>query len=150
MDWIYDQHFDGRRIWVLTMVDTHSRVTGAAIGHYESGFSRPSLERAKTLAALLGMQVEQIDVSQRTSPGGRKPAQSRKPRGKQRSARQAPAAQRRAAPERGKAKAQPARNRSGVTLTDPNKNALIEALRRQSAGRRQVLMQFMTTGAGAS
>ncbi len=29
MDWIYDQLFDGRRIWVLTMVDTHSRICPA-------------------------------------------------------------------------------------------------------------------------
>jgi putative transposase len=29
MDWIYDQLFDGRRIWVLTMVDTYSRVCPA-------------------------------------------------------------------------------------------------------------------------
>jgi putative transposase len=29
MDWIYDQLFDGRRIWVLTMVDTCSRVCPA-------------------------------------------------------------------------------------------------------------------------
>ncbi len=26
MDWIYDGLFDGKRIWVLTMVDTHSRI----------------------------------------------------------------------------------------------------------------------------
>jgi putative transposase len=26
IDWIYDQLFDGRRIWVLTMVDTYSRI----------------------------------------------------------------------------------------------------------------------------
>jgi putative transposase len=29
MDWIYDQLFDGRRIWVLTMVDTYSRICPA-------------------------------------------------------------------------------------------------------------------------
>jgi putative transposase len=29
MDWIYDQLFDGRRIWVLTMVDTFSRICPA-------------------------------------------------------------------------------------------------------------------------
>ncbi|WP_256439476.1 MULTISPECIES: integrase core domain-containing protein [Microvirga] len=26
MDWMYDQLFDGRRIWVLTMLDTWSRI----------------------------------------------------------------------------------------------------------------------------
>ncbi len=26
MDWIYDQHFDGRRIWALTMLDTWRRI----------------------------------------------------------------------------------------------------------------------------
>jgi transposase InsO family protein len=26
MDWMYDQFFDGRRIWVLTVVDTWSRI----------------------------------------------------------------------------------------------------------------------------
>ncbi len=26
VDWIYDGLFDGKRIWVLTMVDTHSRI----------------------------------------------------------------------------------------------------------------------------
>ena len=29
MDWMHDQLFDGRRIWVLTMVDTWSRVCPA-------------------------------------------------------------------------------------------------------------------------
>ena len=29
MDWVYDQLFDGRRIWVPTMVDTYSRVCPA-------------------------------------------------------------------------------------------------------------------------
>ena len=30
MDWMYDELFDGRRLWVLTVVDTWSRVSGHA------------------------------------------------------------------------------------------------------------------------
>jgi hypothetical protein len=26
MDWMYDQLFNGRRVWVLTMLDTWSRI----------------------------------------------------------------------------------------------------------------------------
>jgi putative transposase len=29
MDWMYDELFDGRRLWVLTVVDTWSRVCPA-------------------------------------------------------------------------------------------------------------------------
>ena len=42
-------------------------VTGAAIGHYETGVSRPSPDRAAQLARLLGLKPSEVSASERGS-----------------------------------------------------------------------------------
>ncbi|MFC7478011.1 helix-turn-helix transcriptional regulator [Dankookia sp. GCM10030260] len=56
-------------------------VTGAAIGHYETGLSKPSPDRAAQLAKLLGLKPNEVDASQRgsieTTTDRRRPAVAR-------------------------------------------------------------------------
>src|SRR3954468_14772437 len=40
-------------------------VTGAAIGHYETGVSKPSPDRAAQLARLLGLKPNEVSASKR-------------------------------------------------------------------------------------
>ena len=42
-------------------------VTGAAIGHYETGVSKPSPDRAAQLARLLGLKPSEVSASERGS-----------------------------------------------------------------------------------
>ena len=42
-------------------------VTGAAIGHYETGVSKPSPDRAAQLARLLGLKPNEVSASKRES-----------------------------------------------------------------------------------
>ena len=42
-------------------------VTGAAIGHYETGVSKPLLDRAAQLARLLGLKPSEVSASERGS-----------------------------------------------------------------------------------
>ena len=42
-------------------------VTGAAIGHYETGLSKPSPDRAAQLARLLGLKSSEVSASKRGS-----------------------------------------------------------------------------------
>lgn len=62
-------------------------VTGAAMGHYASGLSKPSPDRAARLAKLLGPKPNEIDASERDAttrsadrprPGGPRPGAARR------------------------------------------------------------------------
>ena len=60
---------DARLQLGLSQADIGDRlgVTGAAIGHYETGLSKPSPDRAAKLAKLLGLKPHEVNASERGS-----------------------------------------------------------------------------------
>lgn len=60
---------DARLHLGLSQAEVGSRlgVTGAAIGHYETGLSKPSPDRATQLARLLGLKPSEVSASERGS-----------------------------------------------------------------------------------
>jgi transcriptional regulator with XRE-family HTH domain len=54
-----------KRGWSQAAVGEKLGVTGAAIGHYETGLSRPTADRAAQLAKLLGLRSGDVQTSAR-------------------------------------------------------------------------------------
>jgi len=99
-------------------------VTGAAIGHYETGLSKPSPDRAAMLARLLGLKPSEVSASER---GFTKKAVDR-PRS---------AAAKQAASRVGDAKA-PSRD----------EGAVLDALRAMPAAERRVMVKLVLAYGG--
>jgi transcriptional regulator with XRE-family HTH domain len=94
-------------------------VTGAAIGHYETGLSRPSPDRAAQLARLLGLKPSEVSASERGSSektGGRPQSVSAK---------------------------QGASHVSGVKAPSRDEGAVLDALRAMPAAERRVVVKLV-------
>jgi transcriptional regulator with XRE-family HTH domain len=118
-----------KRGWSQEAVGQKLGVTGAAIGHYETGLSKPPPARAAHLARILGLRPGYVQAS----------------------AHRARTARVRDAGRDGGRKAS-TRSSGGVGVTDPHEIAVIEALRSMpSAGRRVVMNMVIAYGsAGVS
>ena len=93
-------------------------VTGAAIGHYESGLSKPSLDRAAQLARILGLKPGEVSASERGT--GKKTALR---------------------PPSVAAK-------QGVKLPSRDEGAVLEALRAMPAAERRVMIKLVLAYGG--
>jgi transcriptional regulator with XRE-family HTH domain len=99
-------------------------VTGAAIGHYETGLSRPSPDRAAQLARLLGLKPHEISASERGS------------------------AKMSAAASRSVAAKQAASRASGVKVPSRDEGAVLDALRAMPAAERRVVVKLVLAYGG--
>lgn len=94
-------------------------VTGAAIGHYETGLSKPSSDRAIQLARLLGLKPNEVSASERGS------------------------AKTTAARPRSIAAKQAASRMNGLKAPSRDEGALLDALRAMPAAERRVVMKLV-------
>ena len=101
-------------------------VTGAAIGHYETGVSRPSPDRAAQLARLLGLKPSEVSASERGST------------------RQTVDRPRRAAVK------QAVSHAGDVKVPSRDEGAVLDALRAMPAAERRVMMKLVLTYGSAS
>lgn len=116
------------RGWSQELVGQKLGVTGAAIGHYETGVSKPRAERAAQLAKILGLRSGDIQASTRGEGARRDGGAATKAGGKA-----------------------TMRTSGGVMLTDKREIAVVKALRAMHAGDRRVAMDMVIAyGRGAS
>ena len=99
-------------------------VTGAAIGHYESGLSKPSLDRAAQLARILGLKPGEVSASER---GSSKKTAVRPP---------------------SVAAKQGASRVSGVKVASRDEGAVLDALRAMPAAERRVMIKLVLAYGG--
>lgn len=97
-------------------------VTGGAIGHYETGLSKPSPDRAAQLAKLLGLKPTEVNASKRGS--------AKKPTDRPRSG----AAKQRA---------------SDAKTPSRDEGAVLNALRAMPAAERRVMMKLVLAYGGS-
>jgi transcriptional regulator with XRE-family HTH domain len=103
-------------------------ITGAAIGHYETGLSRPTAKRAAQLAKILGLHSSDIPTSARE--GGVRQGGGAATEGGRKASMRAP---------------------SGALIADKREIAMVEALRAmRSADRRVVIDMVIAYGGTAS
>ena len=99
-------------------------VTGAAIGHYETGLSKPSLDRAAQLARILGLKPGEVSASER---GSSKKTAVRPP---------------------SVAAKQGASRVSGVKVASRDEGAVLDALRAMPATERRVMIKLVLAYGG--
>ena len=101
-------------------------VTGAAIGHYETGVSKPSPDRAAQLARLLGLKANEVSASKRGS------------------------AKRTVTRSRSVAAKQAASRVSDGKIPSQAEGAVLDALRAMPAAERRVMMKLVLAYGNAS
>jgi transcriptional regulator with XRE-family HTH domain len=99
-------------------------VTGAAIGHYETGLSKPSPDRAAQLARLLGLKPSEVSASERES------------------------AKVTVARPRSDAAKQAASRVNGVKVPSRDEGAVLDALRAMPAAERRVMVKLVLAYGG--
>jgi transcriptional regulator with XRE-family HTH domain len=102
------------------MVGHKLGVTGAAIGHYETGLSRPTPDRAALLAKLLGLRSGDIEASARGA-----------------------GAERNSDGKGGGGRKASARSMGALTAADPREYAVLTALRAMPVAERRVVMDMV-------